>query len=263
LSLLLPRRAQVLFKDGLHYRKSCFEHGVKTLGYAITPYINDPRSGDLLVIWNRSFRGSEDAQRFERGGATVLVAENGLLGKGFRGGNWFSLALHHVAGCGGAFPDLGPSRWDAMGVALAPWHLDGGDIVILGQRGIGEYGVKSPEGWEHQTQARVGGRIRKHPGKTGDGVPLAEDLSNTSAVATWASSAALQALALGVPVWYAHPNWVGRTAARPLEVFGKIAPARDDAARLAMFRRIAWCMWEIGEIDSGAAFKHLLGEHSA
>jgi hypothetical protein len=252
------RRACVLTRDALHYRKSCFEHGLRVNGYAIKSYVSDPHSGDLLVIWNRSFRGQEDAERFERGGATVLVAENGLLGKGWLGGNWYSLALHEVAGAGGDFPDGGGSRWDGLGVSLAPWRTAGTETVILGQRGIGSRTVKSPPDWAEKTQARIGGRVRKHPGKHNEGPPLADDLARAAAVVTWASSAALQALAMGVPVWHEHPAWVGRGASRRLQDWGEVPALRDDELRLALFRRLAWAMWRIEEIDSGAAFRHLL-----
>ncbi len=251
------QRASVLVRDALHYRKSCFEHGVALAGYSIKSHINDPGPGDLLVVWNRSFVGAEDAQRFERLGATVVVAENGYLGKGFLGGNWYALALDHHAGAG-RWHDGGPHRWDGLGVKLHPWHRPGGETIILEQRGIGERGIKSPEGWAEKTREQFGGRIRAHPGKRAPSIELEKDLAHASRVITWASSAALQALMLGVPVWYEMPQWIGASAARPLSEFGQ-EPRCDDDARLAMFRRLAWAMWQIGEIDDGTAFKHLLG----
>lgn len=245
-------------RDGLHYRQSAFQHGMRVNGYEVRVHISDPRPGDVLVIWNRSFRGAEDAQHFERAGATVVVAENGYLGKGWRGGNWYSLALGHHAGVG-SWPHGGPSRWDSFGVELAPWRTGGTETVIIGQRGIGEYGIKSPDGWAEGAQQRYGGRIRPHPGKHNKGGPLADDLVNARCVLTWASSAALQALALGVPVYYELPGWIGAGASRPLAEFDK-EPLRDDAARLEMFRRMAWTMWQIDEIDNGTALAHVLGK---
>ena len=232
------------------------------MGFEDKTHISDPGPGDLLVIWNRSFRGSEDAERFERGGAQVLIAENGLLGKGWRDGNWFSLALHHVAGAGGAVVHGGPSRWASFGVDLAPWNVSGTETVVIGQRQIGERGIKSPEAWAERTAEKVGGRVRAHPGKHDPAVPLAQDIARAAQVVTWASSAALQALMLGVPVFYEHPAWIGASAARPLDEFGQ-EPKRDDAARLEMFRRAAWAMWRINEIDDGTALRHVLGMSDA
>jgi len=250
-------RALVLTKDGLHYRRAVFINGLKTIGFETKDHISDPGPQDVLVIWNRNFRGAEDAERFERHGARVIVAENGYMGKGWLGGNWYSLAFGHHAGVG-HWNVGGPERWDNLKVDLKPWRMNGTENIILGQRGIGERGLKSPEGWAEATQARLGGRIRKHPGRNGNAATLEEDLTHATSVVTWASSAALQALLHGVPVWYEMPGWIGAAAARPIAEFGG-EPLRDDAARLAMFRRLAWSMWQIDEIDNGTAFQQLFG----
>jgi hypothetical protein len=89
------------------------------------------------------------------------------------------------------------------------------------------------------------------------GVSLEHDLRSASRVITWASSAALCAIKMGVPVFYEMPKWIGAEAARPLSEFGRL-PNRDDASRLRMFRRMAWALWERSEIESGEAFAHLL-----
>ena len=249
-------RAQVLMKDGLHYRRQCFAHGLEVCGYTITE-VPDPRREDVLVIWNRSFRGADEAYKFERVGAKVIVAENGYLGKQFQGGNWYALAIGHHAGTGD-WEVGGPERWDDLHVPLADWVSGGTETVILGQRGIGEAGVASPDSWAEKCQARLGGRIRRHPGKAEDApVSLAQDLANAKQVVTWGSSAALQALMLGVPVFYELPVWIGWRASLPIKDFGQ-EPKRDDAARLEMFRRLAWAQWQLDEIDSGVAFKRLL-----
>lgn len=256
------KRAVSLLRDGLHYRKIAFDHGLQMAGFTIKNFaFSDPEPGDVIVTWNRSFRGGEDAKRFEACGATVVVAENGLLGKNFNGGNYFSLALDHVAGAGGTWPVGGPDRWDDLRVELRPWRSGGNETIILAQRGIGEPGIKSPDGWAERIQAELGGRIRKHPGRDAPETPIEDDLRNAKQVITWASAAAFQALLLGVPVFYQHPAWAGAGAALPLSEFGKREPLRDDGARLALFRRIAWAQWTIDEIDSGTPFKHLLGEY--
>lgn len=251
------KQCQVLVKDGLHYRKEAFRHGLSVHGYTHKHRIEDPGPGDILCIWNRSFAGAEEAERFERAGARVLVAENGLLGKSFLGGNWYSIAWGHVAGAGGYWPEGGKDRWDALDVELLPWQRGGTETIILGQRGIGERGIKSPEDWAASTQARIGGRIRMHPGKYEVKVTLEDDLAQAACVVTWASSAALLALKLGVPVWHELPCWIGAKASRPLRDYPGES-LRDDAARLAVFRKLAWACWRIEEIDSGAAFAHLL-----
>lgn len=251
-------RALILFKPGLHYRKELFAAGLKTLGYTAVPSLGDPKPGDLLVIWNRTGESHSKAKQFEAAKASVLVVENGYLGKDWRGQQWFAMAHNHHNGAG-SWHHGGPERWDGFGVELAPWRKPGGECVILAQRGIGEQHLRAPEGWLDLARTTTKGRIRRHPG-TNKAVPLEADIGRASCVATWASGAAIKALMLGVPVFYGMPKWIGGSAARELSAFKK-GPVCDDAARVAMFRRLAWAMWDAGEIESGVAFKTLLREN--
>jgi hypothetical protein len=249
-------RALNCLRPTLHYRREAFDAGLREAGFRVVPQLADPRPGDVLVIWNRYGAGAELADFFEAAGAHVLVAENGWLGKHWRGGEWFALSGGHHAGAG-SWAYGGPQRWDAWQVDLAPWRTGGTETVIMGQRSIGEPGIASPRLWAEAVRGRIGGRIRPHPG-TGTGTPLAVDLCDAREVATWASGAALQALVLGVPVWHALPQWIGAAASRPLAQHGQAEPLRCDTGRLTMFRRLAWAMWTLAEIRGGAAFRHLL-----
>lgn len=245
-------RALNLLRASLHYRRDAFSDGLRAAGFELVDSLSKPGPGDVLLIWNRYGGAAEQAWHFERNGAAVLVAENSPLGDMLLGRH-YSLARSHVAMTGGAIPDGGPARWDSMGVSLAPWRTGGAETVILGQRSIGHPDVASPRGWAETVQRKIGGQIRQHPG-TGPAVPLADDLRNAGAVVTWSSAAAVQALALGVPVWHAHPAFIGAAAARPLAEWGKDA-RRDDAARLAAFRRLAWAIWTLDEIRAGEAIR--------
>lgn len=245
-------RALNLLRPSLHYRRDAFDAGLRAAGYEVVDALTKPEPGDVVLAWNRTGGVGETAHHLERRGATVLVTENGYLGKHWRGGEWFALAVGHHAGAG-KWPDGGPERWDSWGVELAPWK-DGTETVILGQRGIGEPGIKSPDNWAEGVRSTIGfGRIRPHPGQ-GEGIPLEVDLANAREVVTWASGAALQALTLGVPVWYRFPQWIGAKACRPLSEYGAEPPRMDDRDRLAMFRRLAWAMWTLDEIRSGEPF---------
>jgi hypothetical protein len=213
-----------------------------------------PDARDVLCIWNRFGPNAEAARAFERAGRPVLVAENGYLGVEFAGDRWYALSrnLHNGAG---TWPEGGPERWDALGVPLEPWRQGGSEIVILAQRGIGSPPVAMPRDWP-QRVAHLG-RMRRHPGfKPTRVVPLRADLARARAAITWGSGAALQALLWGVPVFYAFEQWIGAPAARPLKDIEQ-GPRCDDAARLGMFRRLAWAMWRIGEIWSGEALRRL------
>lgn len=249
------RRAYCLIRDIPHYRNDAFCRGLKAAGFKV---IQGPpteyRDIDVLVIWNRYDENDTYASRFERVGGTVLVAENGYLGVDWRGDRWYALARNHHNGAG-TWEVGGPERWDGWGVELAEQRA-GREIVILPSRGIGPRGVAMPNNWEIEaTLAIPGSRIRPHPGARGDPIPLEQDLANAKAAVTWGSGAALKAMLFGVPIYYAMPNWIGAPGATPLAQANFKQPTHGD--RLACFRRLAWAMWTVGEIESGEPFVRL------
>lgn len=250
-------RALNLLRTALHYRRDSFDRGLRAAGFDVVNSIPDPRPDDVLAIWNRYSSFHEEANRFESAGARVVVTENGPLGKTWRGGNWYSLSIGDHNGAG-QWRVGGHERWDSLGVELAPWK-SGTEIVILGQRGIGSPKAACPKDWAERMKQKTGGRIRPHPGKDKPRVSLEDDLRNAKCVAVWHSGAALAALALGTPAFYAFPQWWGAQAAKPVAALldGK-APLMCDVARLAMFRKLAWCQWQRDEIADGSAFKWLL-----
>jgi hypothetical protein len=248
-------RALNLLRSAIHYRKAAFDKGLRSAGYWLGD-VPDPKPGDVLVIWNRYGGNDELARTWEKRGARVWVVENGWLGKAWNGGEWFTLCEGHHSGAG-TWKDNGPERWDSWGVRLAPWST-GTETLILAQRGIGEEGIRSPDGWAESMHRITGGRIRPHPGKDRPTRALDDDLQNARCVLTWHSAAALQALVQGTPVFHGFPKWIGAEAAEPLAAFLAGADGRqDDAARLNMFRRLAWSMWTLDEISTGVPFEVL------
>ncbi len=185
------------------------------------------------------------------------MCENGYLGKGWLGDTWFAMALNHHCGAG-YWREGGPERWDGLNITMDPFRWGGKELVILGQRGIGENGIAAPHYWAESVQQKLGARIRPHPGNDPPRISLEDDLRDASGVATWSSGAALKALLLGVPVWYMFPKWIGAPAAEFLGGFSKVQANRKDKDRLAMFRRLIWAQWRIEEIASGEAFRWLL-----
>lgn len=250
-------KAYVLLREQVHYRRQAFASGLSACGFQVdyTPPVR-PNPEDLLVVWNRYGGGERTAQAFERAGARVLVAENGYLGKDWLGETWYAVALsqHNGAGKWPAGPD---SRWDSLGVELAPMR-EGGEVVLLPQRGIGPPGVAMPREWTDQTYTRlrargIKARVRAHPGQN-KCVPLEQDLERAGAVVTWGSGAALKALVMGIPVFYDFPQWIGAPACARFDE--GMVPATD--CRLAMFRRLIWAQWRLRELADGTAFRHLL-----
>lgn len=234
-------RAWLNLRHNVSPRREAFAAGLQVLGYRLVDGITlTPEPGDLLVTWNRINIGNAAARAFEALGLPVLVVENASWGNDFLGGQWLAMGLgrHNTAGC---FPVGGPERWDDLGVAPAPWR-DGGEIVILPQRGIGADGM--PHGWGERARATYGGRIRRHPGMRAC-VPLEVDLQQASLVVTWGSGAAIKALLWGIPVVSEMPGWIGEQD-------------NTDAGRLAMFRRLAWAQWRLSEIADGSALRWML-----
>lgn len=255
------RRALCLIREAPVYRRQAFVSGLRAAGYDVAQRLDKPDSEDVLVIWNRYGHGEECAQQFERAKARVIVVENGYLGNGWLNDRWLAMSIGQHNGAG-QWRIGGNERWDSLGVMLEPWRSGGKERIILGQRGIGSSEVRSPHQWAERTRARIGGRIRAHPGKD-EIKPLEEDLRDAACVVTWGSAAALRALLMGVPVWYDFPKWIGAVAARPLNEFGTppnmLAPVkRSDTDRLHMFRQLMWAMWRASEVEDGTAFRYLL-----
>lgn len=247
--------AWLAIRDAVHYRRDAFVSGLQRCGFRVQKGAPNGggNKGDILVIWNRYGQNHRVATLFEQRGLAVLVAENGYLGD-ILGKTMLAMSRSHHNGAG-VWPEGGPERWDALGVDLMPWRPIGGETVILPQRGIGPPGVAMPARWPKEVEKL--GRVRRHPGTNKTGVSLRQDLSNASAVVTWGSGAAIKALVWGIPAFHAFPQWIGAPAARPLKHMG-MGPRCDDAARLAMFRRLAWAQWTLDEITSGEAIKRLL-----
>jgi len=216
-----------------------FTEGLRRLGYAVVDGMTHaPERGDILVTWNRIHEGDTVARIFTERGNAVLVTENASWGNTFAGREWYTLArdYHNVAG---KFPDLGPDRFDSLGIELEPWRTEG-ETVVLASRGIGPGAYRMPGNWPAQQR----GRIRLHPGR-GVAKPLREDLAQCGRVITWGSGAAVLALMWGIPVESHQREWIA-------------AQDNTDAGRLAMFRRLAHAQATHGEIRSGDAFARLL-----
>lgn len=252
-------RACCLFRSGIAYGRDYFRNGLQRLGYAVTNQpVSNPLPGDVLLLWNRLAREHICAQRYERGGARVIIAENGYVGRAADGGKLYALALGRHNGAG-SWPVGGADRWQRQQITLQDWRTAGDKLLVLPQRGIGTAPVAMPYTWPNQTMGalrRLSGRpiaLRRHPG------PLKTepygDLRGSWAAITWGSGAALKALVAGYPVFHDMPDWIGASAA----VMGTADiehPYLGD--REPMLARLAWAQWSAAEIESGEAFAWLL-----
>ena len=263
-----------LIREQPHYRRAAFCDGLKAAGYALRA--GDPGTdvtpGDVLVIWNRYAHWEGMADRFERAGGTVLVAENGYLGHGgsvpkfdvwpgnVQPGHYYALAVGQHNG-GGRWPTADGSRWRALGVEIHDWRDRGHHILVCAQRGIGPQRLVQRSEWTQDVVARLKGitsrpvRIRPHPGIGEGPVPLAKDLEQCWAVVIWASNAGIHALLAGIPVFYEGQHWIlGPAGCRDIrQIDDPPLPDREPA-----FHRMACAQWTVAEIASGEPFKRLL-----
>lgn len=224
-------------------RRAAFEAGLSKLGYQICPGMtNKPQKGDIFVTWNRMGTANQCAKGFQKRGLPVLVTENASWGNEFAGKRWYHMArgFHNTVGC---FPVGDDSRWDDLGVDLAPWRT-GGETLILPQRGLGSAPTAMPREWPLAAKKQHKARVRKHPGQH-PAKPLEDDLQGVGKVVTWGSGAAIKALQMGVAVHSDMPHWIGEQN-------------NTTEGRLEMFRRLAWAQWTLEEIAGGLPFERLL-----
>lgn len=247
-----------------HYRREAFIHGLLRAGYLLQDeymvFRDHPRltRNDVMLTWNYV----EQVKEWTLRGGTVLVAENGYIGRDTGGVQLYALARDGHNGSG-RWPDGGPERWRALNIEVKPWRAPGAHIVVRGQRGIGSPTMASPPQWHDKTALDLAAYtrrfrvIQRHPGKpANDPAKLDEllaGLENAWAMCIWSSAAGVRALVEGVPVIYCAPHWICEGAAvRGIENIEH--PKRDDAARLAALQRMAWAQWTIEEIASGEPF---------
>lgn len=250
----MKKYANILLHHSAHYRSDLFAQGFKQHGFVpIKSRTHTPTKHDVLLIWNRNPAQEKIAQQYEQAGAKVIVVENGYIGK------TKAIALNHHNGAGKWHVGQ-ENRWSALDIELKPWREDGDFLLVLPQRSIGEKGVAMPRNWlnitlEHlkkKTKRPI--KVRHHPGKDRDAMPIEDDLEGAWAVITWASGAGIKSIVNGIPVFYQMHNWIGASAAT--NIIDIENPWIGD--RRPMLHRLAWAQWNWDEIKTGEAFKWLL-----
>ena len=276
-------KAYCLIRSQPWYRREAFTTGLRMAGLEVKTGQPDRIDRDTVVLmWNRYAENHQIAERVEQGGGTVLVAENGYVGRGgttpkfdvhggVEQGHYYALAIGGHNGSG-RWKQGGPERFEALGVDLKPWRTGGEYILVCPSRNFGRPDMLMPTFWADQTIralrkfTKLPIRVRDHPGNNEPKRPLAEDLKGAAAVVVWASSAGVHALIEGIPVLCGAPHWICKDAA-----FDKADAFREDLAspwmqmgfadcRRRAFERMAWAQWTVEEIASGEPFRYLLSD---
>lgn len=256
------RRAFNLIRDDPVYRRQAFDRGLAAAGFVVQPrnVSLNPRAGDVLLMWNRYGHWHDIATQFETAGAQVLVAENAYCANDRSNRQRYALALAGHNGQG-MWPLGGPERWEALGLEVKPYRTQGDHILVCPNRSFGVPGYIMPPMWPEevvrilQRRTKRPVRLRPHPGNNPPKVPLVNDLRNAWAVVIWSSSAGVEALLEGIPVWCQAPAWVCKPA-----TLGSISDLETTALpdRMPALHSMAWQQWHITEIESGEPFQHLL-----
>lgn len=242
-----------------NHKNELFLEGLRAAGLKVRDGLpmGNIQAGDVLIAWNRKEVFEKTIAKFEANGGRVIIAENGFIGRDDEGNRLLSMAFSRHHGLG-IWPIGEEKRHLKQNIIIEDWRPAGKEIVILGQRGIGETSVKHD--WalsayqflRHKYKMPI--RIRQHPAKD-KSRPIEDDLQNAYAVITFSSSAAIKAIAAGVPAFYCLKGWIGKDAA----VFGMdsmLEPYRG--CREMMFHKIGWHQWTQKEIATGEAFRALL-----
>jgi len=252
-------KAICLIRAEPNYRRDAFVNGLKRAGYALVESGQPDSSLDFLVIWNRYGSSGAMADAWERNGGTVLVAENGYLGKDAFARQYYALSIHGHNGSG-RWPSGDGARFAALNIELQPWVRREGYSLVCGQRGIGTRLMASPPDWHKGAAVRLKKQgnpvmVRTHPGNHEPQVPLETDLARARDCVIWSSSSGVKALVLGIPVRFDAPFWICSEAASRLEDPLKY----DDEARLKAMQSMAWAQWSVEELESGMPFMLLAG----
>lgn len=262
----LAKRAWNLTRPEIVYRHDAFSAGLRAAGFEVRGGVPEPAPGNVLLIWNRYTTMHDLACRFEQGGGTVVVAENGYIGPGGVSPHHmtprcvYALARgyhnDHAVVCQGQ-----DDRWTRLGVTLQPWRASGGHVLVCPNRPFGTPGRIMPHNWASEVSERLRRftsreiRVRPHPGNNPPAKPLAADLAGAWACVIWSSSAGVHALVAGVPVVCEAPFWIARSAASHsvADIERPYTMEREQT-----LQRVAHAQFHIDEIATGEPFRRLL-----
>ena len=252
-------RALCLIRKEPYYRRQAFEKGLQRVGFKLISNLVPEGPEDWLVIWNRK-KGRDEAQAdaWEAQGGTVIVAENGYLQKTDK--TTYAISVHGHNGSGW-FPVGDEDRFTPLGFPVKPWRVNGTEIVIRGQRGIGSTMMASPPLWAEKMAAELRRlalplpvRVIPHPGNHAPRVAPVQDLRNAASLVIWCSSMGVLALTEGIPVFYTAPRWVCSDAGGAVVT----EPNRNESCRMKALRRMSHGQWHFNEIETGEPFARII-----
>lgn len=272
-----PKWPGIWVKQGLEkvgYENRCkymvqFENGL------IYPF-------DLIITWTlwKHCHRRYAADEHKKLGGSTLCMENGFL-RSIHGRPYYQLGWRVGLGSGingqGSFPAGDDSRWKAWNVDLKPWRSTGSHILVCAQRGVrpDDPDITHGSNWPDSVIPRIRAVsdrpiwFRPHPGNKRPCLPknckvdriidpekesLEQNLKDAWCSVVYTSTAATDSIVNGIPVCYDGPKIMCH------ELAGRVKDMENPPMldREEVFSRLAWGQWNLEELASGEAFRHVL-----
>lgn len=255
------------------------KEALRRLGHqAVRP--EELTAADLLVTWTPWVGSARETlmRQHQRLGGRIIVGENGYFMPDDK--RRWTFGLGGTNGRGQHLPAEGSAdRWEALGQPLAPWQSTGDHVLILGQRGVKTNSPQISHGpeWPDRIVARLAAHTsrpiwyRPHPGRceaypsnsrwagrvrlVSVGEPLAHQLRGAWAAVGYTTTALVEAVIRGVPIFVDGPSSVALpVASRDVtQIENPLRPEREGWAH-----QIASWQWTDAEVLAGRPFEYLL-----
>ena len=225
-------------------------HGIKTF---VGDDPDQAKNADFYVAWGERLPFNSGKPR--------LILEAGYI-NGHSGDyhrdrlqfvstGWNGLHGRADAGASGCPPD----RWDALGIELQPWRIEGDVVLVCGQH-PGDMAAPPQKDLERVIDdLTVMGHVvlyRPHPLLAPNLVPLRESLQRAYTMVTWSSTSAVESVIMGVPTVTLDEG----TMAWEVTSHGLTAE-RFMGDRSQWAYNLAYRQWTQDELENGLAWEHL------
>ena len=261
------------------YAIGSFAEGLRTLGvdHEVVSLARARASGDPAVCWGiykhklrkkgrQEYGDFLDAQR--KAGGDLVILERGWINRE----HYYGVGFGSINGRA-SYPhgfDAPRDRWDALGVPMRPWRVGGEDVVVIGQVPWDTSCQHVPQAaWVRETCRELRPRyesltFRPHP-LAPNAIPvgglqvdricsrsLDDALDRARLVVTFSSTVGVDALIRGVPVVACD---------RMSMVYDVCGNAPNDPVlrcdRTGWAHWIAYCQWNLKEMEQGLPWLHL------
>ncbi len=153
--------------------------------------------------------------------------------------------------------DYPSDRFDALDIRLCHWKTKGHYVLMLGQH-PGDYAAPSDNIWRSLKAtleaAQYDVRERPHPLVRASTTSLEVQLRHAEYAVTWSSTAAVEAIFAGVPVYALHPMCI----ASPVCADSLSDPVRRPDRRQWAYN-LAYRQYTLEEIASGLMWEYVYG----